>query len=274
MRDISNSVDIIEKYICSKTGDDSKNEDGLFINENFISVIDGATSKSDRLYSGKTGGQILKDSIIQTLSELRGDENYIDAIRAIQYNIIKVKDELNIDHAAASAVIFSRYCKQLWLIGDCQARIGARTIRPRNKVDALLSEARSFAIAALLKQGYSVEQLQKNDLGRESILPFLKMQKVFENSDGKYGYYVLNTDPSPIDPEVITKVYQVRSGDEVILASDGYPELKDTLEQSEQYLFDLIKRDPLLYEYYPTTKGLMNGNVSFDDRTYIRFIVK
>ena len=273
MQDLSNGIEIIEKFICSKTGDDSINEDGLFVSRNFISVIDGATSKSNRLYSGKTGGQLLKDSIIQTLTELSGTENHIDAIKAIQKNAIRIKDELNIDHAAASAIIFSRYYKQLWVIGDCQARVGSKTIRTRNKVDAVLSEARSLAIAALLKQGYTVEQLQENDLGREIILPLLKMQKVFENAEGEYGYPVLNTAPSPIDPEVITRVYQVKSGDEVILASDGYPVIKDTLEQSEQYLSDLINSDPLLYQCYPTTKGLVNGNVSFDDRTYIRFIV-
>ena len=38
-------VQIIEQFICSKYPDQKKCEDGLFISNDFIAVIDGVTSK-------------------------------------------------------------------------------------------------------------------------------------------------------------------------------------------------------------------------------------
>ena len=57
----------------------------------------------------------------------------------------------------------------------------------------------------------------------------------------------------------------------VVLASDGYPLLRPTLQQSEQDLDRLLKEDPQCCRLYESTKGLKPGNKSFDDRTYVRF---
>ena len=51
------------------------------------------------------------------------------------------------------------------------------------------------------------------------------------------------------------------SSSEIVLASDGYPFLKPTLAASEAALAEQI-----------ATKGIVEGNKSFDDRTYIRFV--
>lgn len=60
---------------------------------------------------------------------------------------------------------------------------------------------------------------------------------------------------------------------EIVLASDGYPFLKPTLAESEAALEHLIARDPQCIHDFIATKGLEEGNKSFDDRTYIRFKV-
>ena len=60
-------------------------------------------------------------------------------------------------------------------------------------------------------------------------------------------------------------------GQDIVLASDGYPFLKNTLEKSEKALSEQLHNDPLCIRYFKATKGLMNGNKSFDDRAYIRF---
>ena len=59
-----------------------------------------------------------------------------------------------------------------------------------------------------------------------------------------------------------------------MLASDGYPYLKDTLEASEQALQEVLQEDPLLFRKYKATKGLQIGNRSFDDRAYIKLEIK
>ena len=60
----------------------------------------------------------------------------------------------------------------------------------------------------------------------------------------------------------------------VILASDGYPYLKDTLDASEQALQEILHDDPLLFRSYKTTKGMKPENVSFDDRAYVKLSVR
>lgn len=42
-------MQIIEQFIASKYGDDVLCEDGLFINDKFIAVMDGVTAKGDIL---------------------------------------------------------------------------------------------------------------------------------------------------------------------------------------------------------------------------------
>lgn len=273
MSDTHSNGSVIEAFSVAKSPDESKNEDGLFINEHFIAVVDGTTSKIPALYSGKTGGQLLKDAVIDALGKLTGSENHVEAISFIQKNILETKRFYQIDYAAASAIIYSKRLKQIWSVGDCRALIDSVEFCTKHGIDDILAEVRSYTIRALLKQGYTVEQLRKNDLGRQMIFPALCNQRLFENSEEKYGYFVLNTDEPPKDPSVITSVYPVRSGQEIVLASDGYPVLKNTLAQSEKALEEIITKDPLLYDVFLATKGVAEGNLSFDDRTYVRFTV-
>lgn len=57
---------------------------------------------------------------------------------------------------------------------------------------------------------------------------------------------------------------------ELVLASDGYPFLKPTLDESEAMLASQLGNDPLCMNTFKATKGLMAGNKSFDDRSYLR----
>ena len=43
---------VIEQFIRSKTGDDSTGEDGIFINDDFLTVIDGSSNQVKATYNG------------------------------------------------------------------------------------------------------------------------------------------------------------------------------------------------------------------------------
>ena len=67
------------------------------------------------------------------------------------------------------------------------------------------------------------------------------------------------------------KVHKISESDfTIILASDGYPEVFNTLQESEDYLDYILKNDPLCYRIFKSTKGLKKGNLSFDDRAYVK----
>lgn len=57
---------------------------------------------------------------------------------------------------------------------------------------------------------------------------------------------------------------------EVVLASDGYPQLCPTLAESEAALRRQLDDDPFCIRTFKATKGRMVGNQSFDDRAYLR----
>ncbi|WP_223847986.1 hypothetical protein [Bifidobacterium reuteri] len=108
------------------------------------------------------------------------------------------------------------------------------------------------------------------DPARAMILPFLRLQSQFANVRGPYGYFVFDGFTDPAYP---IRTVAVRPGDEVVLASDGFPLLKPTLADSEAALQRLKVEDPALISEYRSTKGFTPGYDSFDDRTYVRFVV-
>ena len=64
------------------------------------------------------------------------------------------------------------------------------------------------------------------------------------------------------------KIFGVRN-DEV----RGYPFLRSTLAESEETLSQQLRKDPQNIETFLATKGIKEGNSSFDDRAFIRFSV-
>jgi hypothetical protein len=55
--------------------------------------------------------------------------------------------------------------------------------------------------------------------------------------------------------------------------SDGYPVIGPTLAESESTLARLIGLDPWCVKELAGTKGVLEGQVSFDDRAYLRILI-
>ena len=93
----------------------------------------------------------------------------------------------------------------------------------------------------------------------------------FANSTATdYGYSVLNG--TPIPESLIQTIPLDLSVHEIVLASDGYPQLCQTLAQSEQVLAEMLKKDPQGRKLFDTVRLIKEDQKSFDDRTYIRFL--
>ena len=107
------------------------------------------------------------------------------------------------------------------------------------------------------------------------IRPLLLGQRLFQNNPlapEPYRYWAL--DGFPIEEEGIGSYTLPLEAHEIVLASDGYPVLFRTLKETEEHLDDILQKDAsLVGPSYLSTKGVRNGAESFDDRTYLRFIV-
>lgn len=274
------SVKIIESFIKGKKNNKELCEDGLVITENYISIIDGVTSKGNTLWQNMTSGVYVKKLLINAINNmspnLKAEDSilYLNTLIKEEYeksNMYEYVKEHPEERLQANLIVFNISKNEIWMWGDCQALINKKLYHKEKKIDKILSEARSLLVDLELKNGKTVEDIIKNDTGRKYILPLLKQSIVYNNTIGEYGYNVL--DGFEIMPKSVIKI-KVKENDEIVLASEGYPVLKNSLKESEEKLLEILEKDPLLINIYKSTKGLQQGNISYDDRTYIKFVVK
>lgn len=274
------SVKIIESFIKGKKNNKELCEDGLVITENYISIIDGVTSKGNTLWQNMTSGVYVKKLLINAINNMSPNLNaedsiiYLNTLIKEEYeksNMYEYVKEYPEERLQANLIVFNISKNEIWMWGDCQALINKKLYHKEKKIDKILSEARSLFVDLELKNGKTVKDIIKNDTGRKYILPLLKQSIVYNNTIGEYGCNVL--DGFEIMPKSVIKI-KVKENDEIVLASDGYPVLKNSLKESEEKLLEILEKDPLLINIYKSTKGLQQGNISYDDRTYIKFVVK
>lgn len=259
---------IIETFTLSKTGLPEDNEDAFWVGEDFCLVADGVTDKTKRRFHGKTGGQVAVECIVSVLRELSGDEDAHAVFDKVQARVRQFKNADEDLPIQASVVIYSRRHRELWSVGDCRYLINGELYQNEKKIDRLLSSLRAMIIEVLIRRGHTEEELLEHDISRDMIMPFLKMQSDFIGCSSDYGYCVIDGNRDDLD----IKIHKIPGGSELVLASDGYPVLENTLAESEARLEALLRDDPLCYRLCPSTKGKSGNNISFDDRTYVKII--
>ena len=267
------ACDIIESFIIGKSGE-RECEDVLFVGEHFYAVIDGVTSKFPVKYGGKSAGQYCAELLAKTISTLDRESDAIKTLGALNDAVKKAYGSAEItleNKMQACVIIYSKARREIFNYGDCRVMINGKEHDHTKNIDTLLENLRAFTIMTYLNEGGNEREIYERDIGREAILPFLKKQSIFSNKDGCFGYPVI--DGTGINKNLI-KTYKLKAGDQVVLASDGYPRLFPTLAQSEEYLARVLVSDPLAINENKQTKMKSKESISFDDRTYLRFDVK
>lgn len=266
------SFQVIESFTRSKTGFEERNEDAIFLNDGFCAVFDGATSKTANTLMGKSSGRLTVELITDCMNHLKRDADCVTAIHGIQAALCQYSAENYLEetgiYLCASGLIYSRTRREIWAVGDCQYAINGKVTKYNKRVDTLLSDLRAFAIHCMFLEGKEEGDFIQRDEARLLMMDFLKKQRVLENADDEYGYSVFSGHGKIRKFEIVS----IEPGSEVVLASDGYPFLKGTLQESEDALQAQLQQDPLCYGAFRSTKGLTVGNESFDDRSYLRFI--
>ena len=266
--------DIIEYFSLGKLGKEKDSEDVIVTSPNFYCVIDGVTSKFPITYEDKSSGRYCAELLARAVTTLDKDVDGTSALEILDSAIKKAyggKEITQENKMQACVIIYSKSKRQIWSYGDCALMINGVSFDHTKRIDKLMEDLRAFAISAYLKEGGDENALYDCDVGRESILPFLKKQALFANTDHYFGYGVI--DGCGINKNHI-KIYEVKEGDRVVLASDGYPQLFGTLEKSEEYLQYVLEKDPLSINENKQTKMKKSEQLSFDDRSYLSFIVK
>ena len=279
---------IIESKIVGKKSQEAC-EDGMVITDDFIAVIDGSTSKTPKhlnpdMKNGRYAMMLISEYIREELKADASVDDFCQGVTAYIYN--KVYEKLGVEERlkehpeerlTASAILYSRTRNEVWMVGDCQAIIDGKLYENGKPYEQAIARKR----VELIEQGLSPAEARKQiePLLIEAMLS--GQNQTYTVIDGfpiyREGVKVVALKTKPVSSSIETYFQEqtkpVSSPNEVVLASDGYPFLKPTLAASEAALLHLIAHDPQCIHDFIATKGLVAGNKSFDDRTYIRFRV-
>lgn len=286
---------IIESSIIGKKSPEAC-EDGMVVTDDFIAVIDGSTSKTPKhlnpdMKNGRYAMMLISEYIRE---ELKADsvDDFCQGVTAYIYN--KVYEKLGVEERlkehpeerlTASAILYSRTRNEVWMVGDCQAIIDGKLYENGKPYEQEIARKR----VELIEQGLSPAE------ARKQIEPLLikamlsGQNQTYTVIDGfpiyREGVKVVSVSASSSVQDSVPASDSVHCSDsvsasgtisvsssEIVLASDGYPFLKPTLAASEAALAEQIANDPHNIRSFIATKGIVEGNKSFDDRTYIRFV--
>lgn len=275
---------VVEECFLKGKKSPLSNEDGIIITSDFAAIIDGATAKSNFEMNGKKTGRLAMELALEAIRKFPKDIDAKEAISRITNEIYNfyvehhLLDELKAQPGkrfTANGVIYSYARNEVWQVGDCQCIIGNLYSSNEKEIDGIMANARSaFNEVALANGTATMQSLAEHDLGRDFIAPFLSRQAILQNNPDKNQRYAFPVfDGFPVNMEQVN-IFPVGKVKEIILSSDGYPRLFSTLKESECYLMNILKNDPLCMRQYKSTKGIKNGNCSFDDRAYLRISLK
>ena len=278
---------IIESSIIGKKSLEAC-EDGMVITDDFIAVIDGSTSKTPKhlnpdMKNGRYAMMLISEYIREELKADASVDDFCQGVTAYIYN--KVYEKLGVEEwlkehpeerLTASAILYSRTRNEVWMVGDCQAIIAGKLYENGKSYEQEIARKR----VELIEQGLSPAEARKQiePLLIEAMLS--GQNQTYTVIDGfpiyREGVKVVALKTKPVSSSIETYFQEqtkpVSTPNEVVLASDGYPFLKPTLAASEAALAEQIANDPQNIHSFIATKGIVEGNKSFDDRTYIRFI--
>lgn len=287
---------IIESSIIGKKSQEAC-EDGMVVTDDFIAVIDGSTSKTPKhlnpdMKNGRYAMMLISEYIREELKADASVDDFCQGVTAYIYN--KVYEKLGVEERlkehpeerlTASAILYSRTRNEVWMVGDCQAIIAGKLYENGKPYEQEIARKR----VELIEQGLSPAEARKQiePLLIEAMLSgqnqtytvidgfpiYREGVKVVSVSDScSVQDSVPASDSVPCSDSVSASGTIPSSSSEIVLASDGYPFLKPTLAASEAALAEQIANDPQNIHSFIATKGIVEGNKSFDDRTYIRFV--
>lgn len=264
---------VIEQFVAGKKPQQECCEDALVVTEHFVGIVDGATSKAPRKPDTIAPGRLIAQSISKAIHQLDPSVTAraaIDELTDIAKTVNDRQVQAGEERASARVIILSRERKEVWRLGDCLLRIGGKEHLPKNDLEQSVAAVRAAYNHILLRNGATIAELQHRDLGRELVLPLLKMHNVLANlaDESRFSFGVLNGG-AVLDQHL--EVIALPSGSyDIVLCSDGYPRAHATLEEAEAQLAAALAADPLCIAQIIATKGKGVDDASYDDRAYVR----
>lgn len=260
-------MEVVERFVVGKHNDPALCEDAVVVTAGHAAVVDGATDVSGRAYDGVSGGRWAMAACVDAIRELPPECDAGTAVDALTRELARRVDPAlpAAERPSASVTVYSARRREVWQVGDVGFRCAGQRAgeeRPRKRVDEIAAAFRAAVLAAERAAGH----VWDGDPGREAARALIRRQGALRNTPGPYGFAAVDGRPVPRSMVVVRSV----PPGELVIASDGYPVIEETLAASEATLAGLLARDPQCVGELLGTKGVADGQVSFDDRAYLR----
>ena len=171
-------IRLIESTSIGKKAE--KNDDDIYVGENFAAVIDGVSDKSTIDVNGKKVkiAEIITEALQKmdrpTAPLYAKTLEFSEFVTYINMYINKYCQSIQHDLAKnpleATGVFYSKYHNQIWLIGDCRAIYDENEITNDLKIDEVYAEIRTEIVNTLLQLGYKKEELISSNIEKDIII--------------------------------------------------------------------------------------------------------
>ena len=239
-------------------------------------MIDGFTDPSGTTFDGVSGGRFASRAIAAVVRALPRAVTAEEAVRAMSAALSGARPRVRpgpggpgFGRPCAVATLYSDERREVWRVGDAPFMVGSDLHARTTAVNRAAADFRRALVSALLTAGADADELRSSQAGFSALRPLLDVQAALGNRvDSPFGYPVLDGSRVPRD---FIEVHAVEDDRDVVLATDGYPELLPTLLASEERLAEMLRADPLgIDELADVGKEWDPANCSYDDRAYVR----
>lgn len=183
---------IVHKESISSGKFKGKNDDDIYIGDDYAAVIDGVSHKSQ--IQTEDGEIKIAQIITKAIKKIDGtnyakDLNFDEFVKYINWYIaeylIRCGYQDYIGKMEATGVVYSKQFNQIWLVGDCRAIYDGHVVKNPLKVDSVYVDIRIQIVKALIQEGYSMQFLEEHDVSKEIIHNPEAISKYISNPNTK-----------------------------------------------------------------------------------------
>ncbi|MBA2956568.1 hypothetical protein GON03_00865 [Nocardioides sp. MAH-18] len=244
----------------------SPNLDRLVATDAWVAVIDGVTPKSDEMAGAIAATARLVDDMVVAI------ENADPGLDP--FDLVDTLTDITATHQgrhrpSAAGAVFSLAARRVVVVTDTWVAVDGSAQFYGHRYEEHVTGIRRALTDRELAAGRSVDDLRRDDPGRVAIGDLLVRESGLMNVDGQGDYFYAAWNGLPIPRHLLTSVEVPLDARELILATDGYPVLAPTWEETELALQRELADDPLRIGPYGGPKALAPGADSFDDRSFV-----
>jgi hypothetical protein len=249
------------KSLCGYT------EDRIVDGSAFMGILDGSPGP---LGTGQAMITAILDQAVARLEAMQTPPEFAQLVELLTADASAAKAAAGVqDLRRTGGYVFCLFVPargEIWRVGDCKFLNNGWSEPSHFPAEELSAKVRAMMIEARLADGYSVDEIMAQpDYDTLIAAQLADQSRLLNRVDHALSIGAINGTAVPLD---LQNTYGAQAG-RLVITSDGYPQVADTLAETETRLKTLLTVDPLCIGANLQCKGMRKNRLSFDDRSYL-----